>query len=309
MALFDAASPEEARRRNQKKDASVVKKMERLSRLVEPSEITYSAEWSPRKNRHIDDLDDASSLIEGESPPMIKPKPKAKRKVLGAVSGNVGRPSKRKSRPAPSPKRPRRQAKAVRPSSVPSLPPLNQAGGSHASAYSTQPQNSHATYVDASLLESRFDVFEDSPAAPTKAAGCTARQMSLSRSYHQPVPRLSFQTASWLQPQKQTHNPLFLDSHFNGYKADSALESLQHLDNVKAEQIQPDHGHLNPLAWLSPSNNQGQLQFPESSFSPFSGYVAAMGLPDPFGTTRNPLANAFAHFSGNTNSTIRGSIR
>ncbi|KPI45847.1 uncharacterized protein AB675_524 [Cyphellophora attinorum] len=276
MALFDAASPEEARKRNQKKDASVVKRMERLSQLVEPAEVTYSAEWSPRKNRHIDDLDDASSLIEGESPLMIKPKPKPKRKALGSLPANVRGPSK----------------------PLPELPPLKQARRRHPSAYSAQDEEDDVDSDNLGLPQlPGYNGLEDSP---SNIGGRGLGRASLSQAYDRPAPRLSFQTPAWLQPQNQPHNPLFLDSHATQVDCGNAAATLQHIDGSKhTNRIQSvDHGHLNPLAWPSPRGAAFDTSHsPISSFGPFSGFVSAMGLPDPFVPVKNPLADAFARFN------------
>jgi hypothetical protein len=298
MALFDAASPEEARKRNQKKDASVVKKMERLSQLVEPAEVTYSAEWSPRKNRHIDDLDDASSLIEGESPLMIKPKPKSKRKVLGSLPANIRGPSKRKLKASPLHKKARRQNHARGVSALPELPPLENARRRHASAYPTRDEEDdvHSDALGLPQLPG-YNGLEDSP---SNIGGRGLSRASLSQPYGRPAPRLSFQTPAWLRPQNQPHTPLFLYSHATQLDCGNAAATLQHLDSHKdAKRIQSvDHGHLNPLAWPSPRGGAfDQTHSPISSFGPFSGYVSAMGLPDPFVPVKNPLADAFAHFN------------
>lgn len=68
MNLFDAAPEEMKRLRNQKKDGSVLKHMERQSKLVIPSEITYSPGGSILRQRHIDDLEDDDNILEAVSP-------------------------------------------------------------------------------------------------------------------------------------------------------------------------------------------------------------------------------------------------
>lgn len=321
MALFDAASPDEARRRNQKKDASVVKRMARLSSLVQPNEVTFSSEWSPLKSRHIDDLEDASSLIEGESPLMIKPKPKPKRKVLGEITGNVRRQSKRKAKASPSPKQTRRRRVKKQ---EPALPELadNIYTGPYSSLYAPGEQelgddDDDGIDMDQNALLpvkqgvgarfAEFTIFEDSPAAPQKPA---TQHLSLPHSYVAPVPRLSFQTPSWLQPQNQ--NPLYMETGHSSYKigggddpykAGGAVNHLQRIENgqIEAHVQKNNRGRLNPLSWPSPKINETTNHSPESSFGPFSGYVTASGLSDPFAFTKNPLADALAHFNGGGN--------
>lgn len=300
MALFDAASPEEARRRNQKKDASVVKKMERLSHLVEPAEVTYSAAWSPRKNRHINDLDDASSLIDGESPMMLKPKPKAKRKVLGSISGNVGRPSKRKSKAASSPKKSLRQPRSTAEPELPKLPPLDHTRARYHSAYSVCEDSEEAKDEDDRQFKAPYSrqrsVFDDQ--VDVAEADSPFQRIALLQSYGRPAPRFPFQTPAWLRPASQ--NPLFLDTHYNDFGTDDAVEALQHAStnrpNDRVDVL--GHGHNNPLAWPSPRTAPCQHNTSlDPSFGPFSGFISGFGLPDPFTTTKNPLADPFNHFS------------
>lgn len=63
MDLFDSATPEMKRKRNQKKDTSVIKQLEASSLDVEPSEMVFTPDGTFKKTRNIsgdpsDDTDD-----------------------------------------------------------------------------------------------------------------------------------------------------------------------------------------------------------------------------------------------------------
>ena len=107
MALYESANTEAAKKRNQKKDGSIVRQMKTASGLVQRKEsvheldyeVTYDdngnrvwvGDWNKKKERDIDELDDTSSLIEGETPIPKRAARGRKRKALGPISGNVPR--------------------------------------------------------------------------------------------------------------------------------------------------------------------------------------------------------------------------
>ena len=70
MSLFDAASPEARRMRNQRKDGSVLAVMQASSELVEPTEVIYLPTWEIKKERFI------SGEVESSPPPAELPKKK-----------------------------------------------------------------------------------------------------------------------------------------------------------------------------------------------------------------------------------------
>lgn len=299
MDLFDAATPEEALRRNQKKDASVVKRMERLSGLVIPNEVTFSAEWSFRKSRHIDELDDATSLIEGESPLMLKPKPKPRGRKKGVVRASP-RASKRKSRVSTSPKRTRRAQQPTRKPTIariPSSTQLDPFSDPFTPGDDGEDFNFAIPNFPTKKARHGFAVYEDSPSVRPKAA----QAPSMAHSYNLPVPQLTFHTPPWLQPQNQNQNPLFLDGYSNAFKSGASHSNLHYVGTGK-ENMPPgltyERHVANPLMWRSPQDPKlSGGHSPGSTFDPLPGLVAAGNLFDPFGYARNPLANAFAHFS------------
>lgn len=97
MALFDSASPEAQRMRNQKKEHSSLEQMEYTSTIVQPLERIYFLDGSLKKERPI--------TGDVESSPLIEPTPKPKRRkaktgrtILDNLSTNL--PKGRVSRAA-----------------------------------------------------------------------------------------------------------------------------------------------------------------------------------------------------------------
>ncbi|KAL4754281.1 hypothetical protein BDW72DRAFT_214680 [Aspergillus terricola var. indicus] len=68
MDIFDSATEQMKRKRNQKKDESVLKMMERTSMGVEPTELVFSPTGILRKQRVISGNVEDSSPLKGETP-------------------------------------------------------------------------------------------------------------------------------------------------------------------------------------------------------------------------------------------------
>lgn len=78
MDIFDSATPEMRRKRNQKKDRSVVKQLEQNSKEVEAIELIFSPEGSFKRQRRIscsESDDDADFDIKLESPDLARRRP------------------------------------------------------------------------------------------------------------------------------------------------------------------------------------------------------------------------------------------
>ncbi|KAF1355501.1 hypothetical protein BDV97DRAFT_106156 [Delphinella strobiligena] len=94
MDMFDAALPEQKRKRNQKKDTSVVKQLEIMSRLIEATEHIYSPQGTHCAARAISGLPDIDDIpLPGEETP---PRPKKAKRVtvrkpLAEKDPNAGR--------------------------------------------------------------------------------------------------------------------------------------------------------------------------------------------------------------------------
>jgi hypothetical protein len=73
MAMFDSATIEMKRKRNQKKSTNVLKQLQTTSELIEPNELVFDASGTHRKTRIITGEPESSdSLIEGESEPEVE---------------------------------------------------------------------------------------------------------------------------------------------------------------------------------------------------------------------------------------------
>ncbi|KAF2790711.1 hypothetical protein K505DRAFT_327399 [Melanomma pulvis-pyrius CBS 109.77] len=107
MDLFDSATPEMRRKRNQKKDSSVVEQLELNSQEVQPTELIFTPQGSFKKQRRISGSvydDEESSPIKAESP-----RPYLTRPVLAEMDANAGRRPRQLTRPPPFPYHARNQ--------------------------------------------------------------------------------------------------------------------------------------------------------------------------------------------------------
>lgn len=68
MDIFDSATEEMRKKRNQKKDGTILKQMEKTSESVEPTEMVFSPSGTLRKERLISGMVDDSSPLKGETP-------------------------------------------------------------------------------------------------------------------------------------------------------------------------------------------------------------------------------------------------
>ena len=108
MHLFDAGTDEMKRRRNQKKDGTALKLMEKTSRIVEPVEVIYDEGGSELKQREITGNVDTSSPLRGEEPLPPPKQPRRKRTALASIDTNITRVPRRQykmSSPRKSPQR------------------------------------------------------------------------------------------------------------------------------------------------------------------------------------------------------------
>lgn len=96
MGVFDAATKEMRRKRNQKKDGTVLKQMEATSRSVEPTEQIFDAKGKPMKKRVITGNIEDDSPVKGETPIPSKGTVRAKQGMLRDLDPNLPRDSKRK---------------------------------------------------------------------------------------------------------------------------------------------------------------------------------------------------------------------
>ncbi|CAF9940278.1 hypothetical protein IMSHALPRED_001820 [Imshaugia aleurites] len=94
MSIFDSASLEAQRLRNQKKDGSKLEQMEHNSAEVEQMERIYWPDGSLKQKRLITGNVESSPLKE-PTPPPKRPRNKAKKTVLTDISTNAPKPTRR----------------------------------------------------------------------------------------------------------------------------------------------------------------------------------------------------------------------
>ncbi|KAL4920341.1 hypothetical protein BDW62DRAFT_199062 [Aspergillus aurantiobrunneus] len=90
MDIFDSATEQMKRKRNQKKDESILKMMEKTSLVVEPTELVFSPTGILRKQRVISGNVEDSSPLKGETPIPKKRAARPKR-VLSQMDPNAQR--------------------------------------------------------------------------------------------------------------------------------------------------------------------------------------------------------------------------
>ena len=89
MDIFDSATEKMRRKRNQKKDESVLKMMEKTSLDVEPTELVFSPSGVLRKQRVINGDVDDSSPLKGETPIPKRRPVRPKRPVFAGKDPNI----------------------------------------------------------------------------------------------------------------------------------------------------------------------------------------------------------------------------
>lgn len=107
MAMFDSATPDMRRKRNQKKDYSVLETLKATSEFTEPTEMIFDQQGVKRKEREITgnpELDEDDSLLSGEiEPEPEEPPPRKKksirkpRQALVEKDRNTGRVTRRRT--------------------------------------------------------------------------------------------------------------------------------------------------------------------------------------------------------------------
>ncbi|MCJ1431820.1 hypothetical protein MMC27_001175 [Xylographa pallens] len=106
MDIFDSASPDTRRRRNQKKDSAVLEQMKANSAEVEPTELIFYSGGQLKKSRYITGQVESSPVKE-DTPKLTRQRSKSKRAPLSNISSNVGRSGRRNhvTRPTAEPSR------------------------------------------------------------------------------------------------------------------------------------------------------------------------------------------------------------
>jgi len=90
MNIFDSASPDARRKRNQKKDGSIIEQMKANSAVVEPTELIFYSGGELKKRRYITGQVESSPMKE-ESPKAKRQRTRSKKAPLSNVCANVSR--------------------------------------------------------------------------------------------------------------------------------------------------------------------------------------------------------------------------
>lgn len=323
MALFDAATSEMRRKRNQKKDGSVLRKMERLATMVQPFEAVYSPTGELRKERHIDDLEDASSLIEGETPiPKSKQTRPRKRMALAEKDSNAPRLVKRIVKTEDSMTAMERGG-----NELPSLPYLPSSSTIESCSLGARFLPCEDEELDLKprmppLANRRrpatFRIFNDGSPTYNRNGSAVEEGNVLSETAAQTLSgnsrtQISAGTAFWLQPQHQSAlqyaNPYSSQRHFQREYSEF-YHGAQHKENIIPSATPTARLGIhtaNPLSWHSPLRDPQDIGYaPESEFENFLGFLHPPAhSDDPFVATRNPFAEAVGHFGATDNALIK----
>jgi hypothetical protein len=313
MHLFDAATAEMRRRRNQKKDGSALMQMEKTSKSVYPTEVIYSEEWTAIKQRPITGMVEDGSPIKGEFP-LPKTTVRRKRQALAEISANIPRNAKRSVKlEQPQATRRRDGVSGLTNHASPSLP-----SSSNSTSYAvrsrfspTEDETMEFKLEVADLVNGgkggNFTILHDkeNPNHQHHLPNTTAEQRATTYPHFatsqmqshlsQARSQIPFTTPSWLLPQyqQQPYQNLYLTqaSSNPGYYVHKPLapgtEGFERTSQVEQRG--------NPLGW---NHNAVLVQNPYQVYNNFGcdGQMGFPGLPsqdDVFGYSANPLSAAY----------------
>jgi len=290
MDMFDAAPDELKRKRNQRKDASVLRNLQRNAGRVEPTETVRSAAGLVLKRRHMDDLEN-DSPVEGE---IVIEKSTPKRRKTSAPR------AKRRSKETKKPRgRPRKNLE------TPSKQPSSSIGDMVRSTSRFSPTEDESREFKLAIRsfgqekktkKGNFTIYQDSPPlfggdgssemmAPTYVAANTAR------------PQLTYSTPPWQRQQAEAYDPFkLIRERFSDYPAFPDVGQGKENAPTLSINVSPQgHASMNPLfsqagmdrfavgRSLSNQNRLNPIVAP--SFDPFNDN-------DAFLPVRNPLTVA-----------------
>ena len=107
MAIFDSASPDAKRKRNQKKDGSILEQMEHNAAIVEPIELIFTPHGDFKKKRTISGRVEDSSPFKEETPKPKRCRSKSHAFMLSELSTNNPREARGKRATKPAIRQPR----------------------------------------------------------------------------------------------------------------------------------------------------------------------------------------------------------
>jgi hypothetical protein len=318
MHLFDAATAEMRRRRNQKKDGSALIQMEKNSKSVHPTEVIYSEEWTSIKQRAITGMVEDGSPLKGESPPPKKTVQR-KRQALAEISANIPRNAKRSIKlEQPQATRRRDRVSDLTNHTSPCLPSSsNSTSYAARSCFSPTEHETMEFRLKATDLVNgkkggNFTISHDkeNPNHHHFLLNTTAEQRATAYPHSansqmqshlsQARPQIPFTTPSWLPPQYQQPQPyqnLYTTqaSGNPGYCVHQPLApSTENFEPWFARTSQAEQ-RGNPLGW---NHNAVLVQNPYHIYNNlgYDGQIGFPGLPSQdnvFGYSANPLSAAY----------------
>ena len=317
MHLFDAATAEMRRRRNQKKDGSALVQMEKTSKNVYPTEVIYSEEWTAIKQRQITGMVEDSSPLKGESP-LPKKTVRRKRQALAEISANIPRNAKRSVKLEQPQATCRDGVSDLTNHTSPSLPSSSNST-SYAARSRFSPTEDETMEFKLKVEDlvngekgDNFTIFHDkeNPNHHHHLLNTTAEQRATTYPHFansqmqshlsQARPQIPFTTPSWLLPQYQQLQPyqnLYMTqaSGNPGYYVHKPLTSgTEGFEPWLARTSQVEQ-RGNPLGW---NHNTVLVQNPYQVCNNFGydGQIGFPGLPSQdnvFGYSANPLSAAY----------------
>lgn len=309
MDLFDAASYEAKRKRNQKKDGSVLKQMEMTSELIEPYEIIYSSGGTKIKERFIDGNVDSSSPLRGETP-VQKPTVPKKRQALAPVNPNTSRIGHPKAKAKTSKARTMAEVRNKNKSSKLSRPvaPSSSVEDLLESTprFSAGADESLDFGLPTSKISERnpipnFTVYRDQGIQNThmhrlgtqNPFNAVPNQVYPARSH------IPFLAAPWMLPQNQYPQQMHYGNPYMAYTGDgTAYPAFQQQRPTNFKQDSPTGFLKQTCSPARPKWPQSgmpiQNPLPTSMHTNYNNMFGSFsGHEDPFGYAKNPLTAAF----------------
>ncbi|RJE27320.1 hypothetical protein PHISCL_00330 [Aspergillus sclerotialis] len=300
MDIFDSATEQMRKKRNQKKDESILKMMEKTSMCVEPTEFIFSPTGILRKQRVISGNVEDSSPLKGETPIPKRRAVRPKRGLLSQADPNVPHGQYRK-RPRKS-----RGFGLRKPSEEPSRLGLRISRSPAARRPGLRYYSAHSGEHDELELSVRalerkprngFEVFHD---------GEDNYKMNFKDQYEQDGLPLASSTSSpyhrLTRRDAMTYGS-FQPPIVGSYASTIASRAYLSSDKENVEPLLTGHGRIDPLVgWSSPLMKRryaGDTGYPPQYFMSESqrpGLAAFEGHDMFTGYSCNPLATSFSKF-------------
>ena len=319
MNLFDAATEGMKKRRNQKKDGSILEHMEKSSELVMPAEAIYSPGGTWQKTRVITGNVEDTSPLRGETP---VPKPVRRRRYpLVERDGNIA---------CVSPARLQGKRRSGYRFQVPAELVIQQSSSigiaspdSRRRFSPTEDENNEFKLTVENLRNGKrrgnVAVFDDSrypEAQPSRTA--LVSRLNDTRSHRPTIhgygqqaakkPQMQFMTTPWLQPQYQQstdYHQMYTTIDEREFRNPSHSELNTGKENIEPDFFATDRitrGQASTAPGESPVKAQdhfGSVPIPRLGTFGLGGLNM---FEDPFGYSTNPLNTAFHSTASNLES-------